>query len=74
MKYILIPLLKIIILILFLIIAVPAKIIWNLIMNFKWIGWRGSFTFGGGCLFDITLSDFKETFSKKATDDFCERV
>lgn len=67
MKYILIPLLKIILLII-LIAFVPFKILWNLIMSFKWIGWREAFRFGEDSLVDASWSDYLNVFSKGCTD------
>lgn len=72
MKYILIPLLTIIFLILG-ILLIPFRILFNLIMSFKWIGWREAFTFGEDCLFDANFSDLKNLCSKECTDDFCDR-
>lgn len=72
MKYVIVPIVKIILLIGVLVLS-PIRIIWNLFFNFKWIGIRKSFTVDGDCFYDkesYPEGFFYELFSKQATDEF----
>ena len=71
MKYIIIPILKILTVLGVIFLVIPCKWVFYLIFNFKWLSVRNSFTISGECILDFTMSDWIEgIFSKKATDNF----
>ena len=71
MKYIIIPILKLLTVPVKIFLGVPFRWLFYLIFHFRILNVRQSFTFYGECILDFTISDWIEgLFSKEATDYF----
>ena len=73
MKYILIPVTKIITLLIVILLISPARWIFNLIFHFKLLSIKKTFTIDGEYMFDYTLKYWiNDIFSKESTDNFLQ--
>lgn len=73
MKYIIIPFVKILTVLILILIIAPCKWVFHLMFHFRWLSARKTFTFQHECIFDYTLLEWvKELFSKESTNNFLE--
>lgn len=73
MKYILIPVTKIITLLIVLFLISPARWIFHLIFHFKLLSIKKTFTIDNEYMFDYTLKYWiSDIFSKESTDNFLQ--
>lgn len=73
MKYILIPILKIITLLIVILLILPARWVFSLIFSFKLLSIKKTFTIDDECVFDYTLRYWiHDIFSKESTDNFLQ--
>ena len=70
MKYIIVPILKIVTLIFIFLLFIPLRWAWRILWNFKVQGIKESFYIDGEYLFDDFPEWMKLIFSKEATDEF----
>lgn len=73
MKYILIPILKIITLLIVILLISPLRWVFNLFFNFKLLSIKKTFTIDNEYMFDYTLKYWiSDIFSKESTDNFLQ--
>lgn len=73
MKYILIPILKIITLLIVILLISPFRWVFNLFFHFKLLSIKKTFTIDNEYMFDYTLKYWiSDIFSKESTDNFLQ--